>query len=41
MSQVTWHRKFAAGLGLEKTLAATRSSDQPVAIESPPTVVSR
>ncbi|KAG8423339.1 hypothetical protein J3458_000241 [Metarhizium acridum] len=39
MSQKIWQRKFEAGLGLEKTLAATRSSGRPVAVESPPTNV--
>ncbi|KFG82805.1 DUF967 domain protein [Metarhizium anisopliae] len=39
MPQKIWQRTFEAGLGLEKTLAATRSPGRPVAVESPPTDV--
>ncbi|OAA51523.1 DUF967 domain protein [Metarhizium rileyi] len=39
MSQIIWQPNFDAGRGLEQALAATRSTGQPVAIESPPTKV--
>ncbi|KYK61132.1 DUF967 domain protein [Drechmeria coniospora] len=40
MPQSVWKRKFPSGYGLEKALAATRSSGQPEPIESPPSEVS-
>ncbi|GFP55845.1 hypothetical protein ACSS6W_006017 [Trichoderma asperelloides] len=36
MAQKVWRRNFAAGFGLEKALEAARSSNAPVAIQSPP-----
>lgn len=36
MVQKVWRRNFVAGFGLEKALEAARSSNAPVAIQSPP-----